>query len=442
LPLALVYQGHQGNSSLGQGWALQGIAYIQKVGQEARPGVGLQLGYRLVLKGKSYRLLNTGIDAANPDAAPDLKYWQTEEESYLRIVKDPGSALWTITDRSGVQSSFGGNPKSIVGNVSAWGRVYLTQIKYPQGTSANTIDYIYAPIPDVSTNVRSDAYVQTISWSGGQVVFNWETRPDPYAVAIPTSATNEGIVVDQRVKSVEVRLGALPIRRYEVGYDESPDTPLSHNKVSLLTSVTEKGADMNNVNPSSFPSTVFKYSYPPSQPNWVSNGPITGDPLEPLGPGTDGGNCSRMIDWNYDGWLDVVVGNPGGYKVYLSKGSPVSGRIFQPSVAITSISSLPQLCSFESQRRRTTTPQEHSNIVANAGAWQNVVRQGGQSVVSANPLHDTELVDIDGDGRPDLLHRPGSRSAPVAGTWVWYKNEGNNKFGPATNLGNPPIGMA
>lgn len=440
--LALVYSNTEGNGWMGPGWGLEGISYIEAIGPEARGGGTLEPQYRLVFGGRSYRLINAGVD---PSGAASPQYWRTEQESFLRIWKDAGAdGGWIITGTNGTTYQFGLNHSdstpSILGKWGGgWGRMYLTIVKDSHG---NEIRYDYDWHPADSQNFTSDAYLQLISYPGGTVKFNWQDRADPYALSVPTpnlstGGMNTGITVTRRLASIEVGFGAGNlIRRYELGYTDSPTTPLRHSPVSQLTSVTVKGADGTTA----LPPTTFTYKAPATTPSMAATA-MTGAPAEPLGQ-TAGGVCARQVDWNRDGLPDVVIGYAGGYRVYL-KNADDSFRAWSP--IDTSSGTLWSLCSFKDEMRMFVVEIGRGR---NRGAELIVAPasydpEGKLSVMApASPIHNTEIVDLDGDSLPDLLHSTGTGPAGttpgVSGTWSWRKNLGNDTFGPEQAIVNPP----
>ncbi len=123
--------------------------------------------------------------------------------------------------------------------------------------------------------------------------------------------------------------------------------------------------------------------------------------------------CIRLIDWDRNGLTDVLVGKPGAYKVYTRAGSAPNS--FWPSELIPNPSSgpgLPTLCARGNEAKYFGMRNSPHLIIV--------------------PIHDTELVDIDGDGWDDILH------GPNYGEWYWWKNRGDGSFDPREAIVNPP----
>src|SRR5262249_25435957 len=108
------------------------------------------------------------------------------------------------------------------GNSIRWGATSAVD------TYGNTVTYSWA-CP------ASECYPDSVSYNGYSVTFYREARPDPISFALGYAL---GTTQD-RLKTVVVRLGASPIRGYQLSYTASPVTGRS-----LVASVQQYGKDL------------------------------------------------------------------------------------------------------------------------------------------------------------------------------------------------------
>jgi YD repeat-containing protein len=442
--LALVYNGTETNSWLGMGWRIQGVSHIETVGPEARGETTLTTNYRLVLPdGSTHRLVYASPPP--PDDFTTNYIYRTERESFLSIVQIISPTRWIITDRSGVKYEYGGeylndfSSQSILGRR---GRMYLTEIR---DTHGNTIRYTYTRFPSTAYTT-SDLYPDQITWGPGgnmSVKFIWKVgRPDTPRVHVQGPMN---VNIDQQLDSIEVRLGGQLIRRYVLGYTSSPATGLGHATVSHLTSMQIRGADDKDA--TALPLTRFTYHAPTGMPSTTQAEMPGGGVID---------RCKRLVDVNGDGWTDVVstfwssAGDSIESQWMVGLRNP-DGTSFKFPAQINSNGGLPDtwwpyLCSnrtYDIKQRvywlnsylLTFKPTQYDN----KGHWL-------RATVTV-PVHYTEIVDIDGDGLPDILHQPGDSVNPAPGRWTWRKNMGMGVngtglsvpiFGAAQALINPP----
>jgi RHS repeat-associated protein len=276
--LSLEYSSGAGNGVLGVGWSLGGLSSIgpcpriYAIDQKALP-VNLDGKDALCLDGQ--RLLDTSNGAGTS--------FDTELESYSQIT--------TFTDGNGARAF---RAQSQAGNIRIY-RQYGTNpdtglglywlLDTAEDLEGNAIHYTYNDLsmsqaPGTATHVgvweysintitytnRADAAGAIQSSGMRKVVFHYEARPDPismrYGASIPTPLADEqGIPMDvrtsQRLSAISVfgptpvaggnkvatgncdpnSSGCAPVWTYSLGYSTSAGTGRS-----LLTSITRSGA--------------------------------------------------------------------------------------------------------------------------------------------------------------------------------------------------------
>jgi RHS repeat-associated protein len=221
--LALQYSSTSGPSPYGYGWDLP-IGRIERNGKWGTPAcVGSHTDDFVVT-------LPTGsVEMVNDPPGSDT-YLPRHQEGYLRARKFPGANYWEVTDRGGIRYMFGQLPSARVGTdvnsflaqspdgtcrlTALWA---LTHVEDPNG---NAIDLQWARILNV-------AYPIAIDYGGNaalsvphffHVAFVWEGRPD-----MPSSARS-GVLVQLSLRLSALRISsdrppAGIVRTYTLTYD-------------------------------------------------------------------------------------------------------------------------------------------------------------------------------------------------------------------------------
>ncbi len=308
--LSLSYTSGGGNDWLGQGWSLDGLGYIERLGPNYGPAPSYTASdtYLLVLGGSSYKLVNTGVDPSGLSG----NYYRTEIESFLRISYVPTGNYWAVTDKAGrnyylgTDSSSRQNAVTGTANIFRW---YLTSV-----SNSSNVSWIVSYAKDLA---RGDIYPQQIVYSQGAglacttanpsacrtIDFTTEPRPD-YTVSYEKGGT---VISYQRLQRIDVKLGGQLVRRYALGYTQRAAASRAYAAVSQLTSITETGAD----GISTLPPQIFSYNVDAngSSLNLIQTavtGPSAGVGGVAQTIPTEA-NCSFITDIDNDGLADIVA---------------------------------------------------------------------------------------------------------------------------------------
>lgn len=438
--LALVYNSDGGNGWLGVGWDLAGLGYIERLGPNYSPAPAPTNP-----ASDTYRLSFGGSQKLVRDSSVPGNFYRTQIESFLKIEYIPNNctgtsdSCWVVTDRGGTKFYFGQTTVSRLGVGDLLSRWYLDKVLDPHGTYW-TVEYL--------TDTGGDIYPQRIVYTQGGpqgqtlscmpsnlntcrvVDFILNNPADPNDLRLdPLSSYRTGaeIISDRRLKAIEVRLGNQLFRTYALDYlPQASPTARGYAPISQLRKVTETGAGSN----SSFVTTLA-YNVDVNGNSLTLNQFVLGGPTEDLGgaPGTPGA-CTFTIDMDGDGDADVLVGN-GGSNSYYYPNTTGDGT---PSVwgAIKAVRdpsfSLPSLCSTRSEQQ----------VVFNRAMPPFDPNPGVETFDVVIPVHDTAVVDLNGDRLPDIVDGKND-----ANGWGWWQNQGPDPngeiiFSNRMNLSNAP----
>jgi RHS repeat-associated protein len=368
--LALSYSSGNGNGPFGLGWAL------------SVPGVRRKTDKRLPRYDGSDVFVLSGAEDLIPvpgaAGAGAQRYRPRTETLFARIEHHTaGTDHWTVHSKDGLHSTYG-TPRPATAGAS-WrdpaviadpghpGRILGWQLTSTQDTFGNTIAYHYAPDP--ADPAGAQRYLTQIGYADYgdpaspaflvQVRFTYQPRPDRHT----DRRGGFPVTTGQRCTGIETWMnpgtGQLA-RTVTLTYTDAA-TRTADNGASLLTRVTVTGHDGDATQ--SLPPVEFGYSgWDPARRRYQ---PV-GDPAAGAAP--DRSLASRdldLADLSGDGLPDVLQLSGGVGRYWRNRGA---GRLDLPR-------SLP---------------------AAPAG-----VALGGAGV---------QLLDADGDGRPDLLVTDGRRA--------------------------------
>jgi hypothetical protein len=332
------------------------------------------------------------------DSQTNRRY-HTKRETFLRIdkISDPAGDYWEVRSKSGTVARYGNTAQSRVDNQS--GKTFAWLLSEVEDLHGNAYRVTYTPVPGESSppgavqdaGVRYPAEIRyTLRRSGSQlqslgvdriVSFQLEPRDD---VSVRYSAGFEQELA-HRLFAIEVRVGSDLVRRYELGYDESPDSFRS-----LLAEVRDYGAD-----PAGAPHvTSFSYTNNVDVEGWESSPWSWPSDVEFSRRDQDGG--TRVGDMDGDGLPDLVkfVKSWGASTWHAGSGwYPNNGTGFSSGPIATY--NLPNGHSFTS--------------VVNPGPNEKVLSNG------------TFLLDLNRDGQADLLHSSHNAADFYYGSW-WFRS--------------------
>ncbi len=314
--LALQYHSQAGEGILGVGWNLTGLTAITRVGQIKRidgryqpvrfdrndkDRLSLQ-GQRLVaVADKNGNRLTTQA-AMNAAYGRDGTVYRTERETWTRIIghgdmDDPG--VWFEAHlKSGAAMEFGRSHNAAAtysdGRIRAWG------LNLNQDINQNTIRYRYlADTPGYLLISRID-----YTGNGTDVQPNRSVRFLYQSDVTPTRyIAGEALNVAHQLTTVTTYFDAVPISRYQLTYATS-----SGSGRALVQSVERCGFQSGTQTWTCFEPTEFSWQTPGKHAWRGRDLPVQG-----LAATNHLNQTARFVDWNLDGWTDIVyvVNLPG-----------------------------------------------------------------------------------------------------------------------------------
>ena len=375
--VSLAYASQSRWSKTGYGWSLSGVDAISR---SAKCGVPT-LDDRDAFVWRGEELVPDGQGV-----------FHTTKEAFARIERfgEEASSWWLVTTPNGWQYRYGATVNSRVMTHENAHVVHRWALDRVEDTNGNyyTIEYFH-------DEDSAAYYPQTIEYTLNDVAplaavrtvgFAWDPRPD-----VRTNYS-EGTrqTVSLRLASVESRVGGALHMRHELGY------VLGTGGKSLLSSVRVVGSD----NATALPPTRFRYSRGKTRFGEVTS---FGDGIGMYISKSYNGASKMLIDINGDGLIDEVARS-------LSK------------------------------KRRLPRPFEIRLGTIEGGFAESIEWPGATDTpgVTQSPSHKQMLyssklvMDMDGDGRPDIIERVPERREP--GNYQVYLNTGTG-FAPAADWG-------
>lgn len=442
--LGLIYDtSNTDNGTLGMGWTLRAVEAITRCDTtrvlDSLPPAGVRYtsADRLCLNGK--RLIPTQPDASSPrvgagtndaagQAAGQFIEYRTESDPYTRVraygyadgsSAASGPAFFKVWTKSGLIYSYGADPA--VDASPAVASNALIKAYYPAGQTTqyaqlwavsrisdrhgNFVDFKYT---QNSTAWGSNGSYQTghestlseIQYSGNKVVFNYTTRagssPQDSSETYNNGSKN---VSTQRLASIVTYINsanpgslgpasvAIPVTTYNFTYDNGPVTQRS--RLTKLTQCAGGTTSTNCLAPVSMAYTAGATDA--YAKNTAFNLETT--LLETFGPTDSAGNYTSVtaVDMNGDGLTDLVVTTAHTVTIYNSNGD--------------------------------------------GSFTQNTSYNGKVTVVTPDHCgYFTALVDINGDGLPDVVRYPNvdyydtNLPCPTPNVAEIQINQGNGTF--------------
>jgi RHS repeat-associated protein len=337
--LALSYGSMVGSGDTGLGWSVA-AGRVERWRGDGTPSVGLPDRYSYSLSGAGGELRDLDEDGV----------YRARVESVYRPFTKEGSG-WGMYDGQGTYYSFGSTVHSRIDG-ELW---LIDRVEDPHG---NTITYHYINGPGVGNDAL---YLSEIRYTGyvsgdtgaNSVVFEYEDRPDKRVSYL------RGVLEANNLRLQRITMLAQGnlVRRYELGYDRYAEGP------SRLRNVTLVGTD----DISKVTLRTFEYGERPF--GWANSTSIA-LPLGLLDEEEKGTGVSVM-DVNGDGFADVV-GNGEEAETGDDKDNIYLG---------------------DGQGNFTMSPAWSASLQA---ANVQFVGDGGIDT-------GVRLLDVNGDGRPDLF---------------------------------------
>ena len=377
--VSLAYASHTTWSNTGYGWSLSGIDAISRSAKCGVPTLGN--GDTFVWRGEELVADRHGI-------------FHTAKESFTRIERfGVGTESWWVaTTPNGVKHRYGATDNSRIMAHERGDVVHRWALDRVEDASGNyyTIEYLH----DQNSAVY---YAQTITYTFNDtaplpayrtVHFAWESRPD-----VRTSyAEGTRRTTSLRLASVESRVDGALFTRHELSYKQGAGGK------SLLTAIRVVGSD----NETSLPPTQFRYSE--GKPRF---GEVTsyGSGFGMYISTGHNGASKMLIDINGDGLTDEVSRS----QTHSRRGRPIPFEI-----------------RFGTIEGRFADAIEWEEATASSGITTTVSHK--QTLYSSKLL-----MDMDGDGRPDIVERS-HRRGREPGNYQVYLNTGSG-FASAQDWG-------
>ncbi len=368
--LAFTYNSKGGNGLLGMGWGLSGLSAITRcprtLSQDgAKAGVNFSSNDRFCLDGQRLVMISPSPAAYGSDSVE----YRTERESFTKVisygqVQAPGSGpqwfkVWT---KAGQILEYGNTGDS---QIEAQGKssVRVWALNKTSDKKGNYLTVTYA-----EDNANGDFYPTRIDYNytgatpnaSVQFVPEPTTRPD----VVPTYVAGSVVKTLKRLAYARTYVGASLVKEYRLAYVQSPATGRSR-----LTNITECAGDQV----SCLPPRTFAWQDGGSGFHTAGTSPTVFVDAS----GWNGGLRYFQMDVDGDGRGDLVGrGGDGTLYTYLS-----NGATFAPSPAGPS-----------------------PTTFSDAQGWNSGLR--------------FFQMDVDGDGRGDLVGRGGD------GTLYTYLSNG------------------
>jgi hypothetical protein len=416
--LTLGYNSRSGNGPLGVGWNVSGLSQITRCPQTlpqdgAQTGVNYTSSDRFCLDGQRLMVVAGTYGAAGSE-------YRTELESFSKVVANGSAAgggptSFVVKTKAGLTMEFGNSADS---SIEVVGKTPLVIRAWPLNkivdTKGNTLTVTY--LKDTTNSVFNGGYYPSrIDYTGnvstglqpaGSVVFGYDSIRTDVNVGY-----QGGYPVTNRLRLRSIATNSAGANVLTYGLDYATSLPLSRLwSVSVCSSPT-----------SCLPATGVTLPSSTTTPiQWTTQTSAAPTDLCLVSCGT-----WRMIDHNKDGLTDLVhlKDSAGHYSIWHAKGDGT----FDVS-EFTSNEDL-TVGSWQTLDIDGDGVQDLLHLKDNAGnhsAWLST--STGFFVWGQQPTTvDTQVaggvwqvLDVEGDGRPELVHFGGSgTSARKAFLWRW-----------------------
>lgn len=345
------------SSIIGYGWELS-IPYIVRKNTH---------GVDQLYNGNDYTSsLDGDLQLSQTAANGKLFIPQSQSSDFSQYTLDTSTNTWKLVTKTGTVFTFGNSTASREDYLSTY--IYRWMLASVTDTNGNTITYTY-------TKAQGKLYPQNVHYGIFDIAFVLQPRTD---VLTSYAAGIFPITVGNRISEIQEKVSNILSKKYSFAYS------VGDNGIrSLLQSATEKGYDQNGVQ-TTMPATVFNYTSRQSQIFTTTNSQpipgfssITNNGLYPGNSGIITG------DINGDAYPDILKAFENVYYEYWSVKKTY---LFNPL---------------------TSAFQESASYAPPDGIIN----------YSYNPYSPsdggTRLLDINGDGKNDLIRTPfaGSGSA-------------------------------
>lgn len=445
--LALSYSSTAGASAYGYGWDLA----LPRIHRSAKKGVPRYDDgdvFVLEMPGGAVELERT---------PGSLRGFRARVESaFLRVGFHETDNTWTVIDKLGMTFVFGGHALTRTGRGFSRNETFGWLLERIEDPAGNSIDFEYRPDPTgaVATplpeRIRYGANARAGAGHFAEVRFVWEPLSYPTTTRVSLREGYEDRL-ELRLAAIETSTKGLAARRYDFSHDIDPVSGDARLVGATLTAFAGRSEDDVQL-----PSTVFLYARATSS-GWPTASvptPVDGSFTVPkIGPLREGTKNILVDTLDIDG--DAVVDYVDA-KSWPPKVRPGNRRGFGEPRSWN----WPEVLNAPRAIRRTNGDGDlESNVfdldgdgyadlvygraeacAAPAGNW--CVWRGSVGGFADQPLAwpspvdvlrraggggarvESDLVDVDADGRPDLIDTAGY-DADDSPSWRLYRNTGD-----------------
>ncbi len=416
--LSLIYNSSSPSDLFGLGWLLE-LGGVQRATKKGPPKYTTADEFVLVQAGSQTEL--TDISGNGSEYRPKI-------EGGFNKVQFIGNTYWLVTDKKGTKYFFGQTDASRVYDVADPGRRFKYCLDRIEDIHGNylTVTYLRDGNDLIPDTVNYTGHASTGILPFAKVKFEYQARPDLKRSHIAGFKQE----ITKRVSALEISAAGGRVRRYEFTYTQDAAT-----NQTLLTRVKQLGSDGVTV----LPETVFSYSLTKSEFNPAVN-------LDNY-PGADLG-ASKLVyvtDVNGDGLADFIRSVPGqsfNYNIFINRSANGTISFNSPYVAVNS----PDWGTDNADIRMADFngdgfldvihgPAGNYRIWLNNGnnGYQPPVSLAYEPAVAISDQNLVQLVDMNQDGRADILE------TGTGGTYKIYFSNGNGNVGAPLTAVNSPV---
>jgi len=288
--IALTYSSSSGNGKVGVGWNITGESTIERVSKGfGTPYYDFTFGNVFLLDGEEII----------PITSVQYDYKTTKNK---KITYNSTSNTWTVWEKNGTKSVYvfdvgiGDN----IDQTRRWRMIFKVD------TRGNRVDYIYLKNGNYS-------YLSEIRYNNNVIKFIYESRVD-----IISNATGYDFEkTDNRVKTISVKVGTQFARAYELQYTYSTGTTRS-----LLSKINKIGkpefVDDDGIITGGSVLPILNIVWEPMATNATIYGDMTNSSSS-YGTITNYKSIHQM-DFNGDGKMDIVIGPSASGQWFLLTG--------------------------------------------------------------------------------------------------------------------------
>jgi RHS repeat-associated protein len=305
--LSLDYDSAGGASEVGTGWQIGGVPGLRRRVDDGLPHFD---------ESDAWELTGLGMPCDLLEVAPDVFRPEHETGAFVRVKRSADGERWEARVKNGFTYSFGGDGFAETEN----SRVYRHLLRDASDLHGHKIRYEW-------DTTEGHALLTRVTWNDFsdktriEAVFAYEDRPDTY------ERFSSGIrqTITRRLKTIDVTYGGSLVRRYTLGYVETPQ--------SRLATFDVVGTDGKT----GMPGLELEYT----APSFASAGQIV---TMKSPPGRTPGEANvSLVDLNGDGLQDLLVAEAGAYKSYVNhdgnswKPAASFGGAASPSFSLSAI---------------------------------------------------------------------------------------------------------